>query len=99
MASIMRGTDIPFDLKNIPEGTIIKRLDFAQNGEIKVTKTGEDFTIEGDTAYSSLTQEDTLKFDNKYVIEVQLSVTMNGVAKRTHIKTVSPEKILYEGVI
>ena len=99
MASIMRGTDIPFDLKNIPEGTIIKRLDFAQNGEIKVTKTGEDFTIEGDTAYSSLTQEDTLKFDNKFVIEVQLSVTMNGVAKRTRIKSVSPEKILYEGVI
>ncbi len=99
MASIMRGTDIPFDLKNIPEGTIIKRLDFAQNGAIKVTKTGEDFTIVDDTAYATLTQEDTLKFDNKFVIEVQLSVTMNGVAKRTVIKTVSPGKILYEGVI
>lgn len=99
MTMIMQGTDIPFVLKNLPEGTIIKRLDFAQHGEIKVTKTGEDFTIDGTTAYSSLTQEDTLKFDNKFVIEVQLSVTTNGVAKRTVIKTVSPGKILYEGVI
>ena len=99
MTMIMQGTDIPSALKNLPEGTIIKRLDFAQHGENKVTKTGEDFTIEGSTAYSSLTQEDTLKFDSKYAIEIQLSAYINGMAKRTTIKTVSPGKILYKGVI
>lgn len=34
MASIIRGTDIPFDLKNFPVGAEIKRLDFAQNNNV-----------------------------------------------------------------
>ena len=99
MASIMRGTEIPFDLKNLPDGTEIKRLDFSQNGQIKITKTGEDFTIVDDTAYATLTQEDTLKLDDKHMIEIQLSVYINDTPKRTLIKSVSPDKILYEGVI
>lgn len=99
MASIMRGTDIPFDLKNLPEGTEIKRLDFAQNGKVVITKTVDDFIIDGTTAYSTLTQEDTLKVSDKYKIDIQLSLYINGKAKRTMIKSVSPDKILYEGVI
>ena len=99
MASIMRGTEIPFDLKNLPDGTEIKRLDFSQNGQIKITKTGEDFTIVDDAAYATLTQEDTLKLDDKHMIEIQLSVYINDTPKRTLIKSVSPDKILYEGVI
>ena len=99
MATMIRGTDIPFGLKNLPEGAEIKRLDFAQNGEIVITKTGEDFTIDGTTAYSRLTQAETLKLNDKRMIEIQLSFIFNGLAKRTHIASVAPEKILYEGVI
>ena len=100
MASIMRGAEIPFDIKNLPEGSEIKRLDFAQNGVIKITKTGEDFIYDEEgTAFSSLTQEETLNLDDKHKIEIQLSAYINGIPKRTLIKSVSPDRILYEGVI
>lgn len=101
MASIMRGTDIPFDLKNLPEGAIIKRLDFSQKEEIVVTKFTDDFTYDAEmkTYNAVITQEEALKFSDKRVIEIQLSFVVNGHAKRTHIATATPDKILYEGVI
>lgn len=99
MADIMRGSDIPFVLKNLPVGATIKRLDFAQNKEIVVTKTAEDFIQIGDEYNAIITQEDTLKFNDKRVIEIQLSYEQSGHAKRTLIATATPDKILYEGVI
>lgn len=99
MADIMRGSDIPFVLKNLPVGATIKRLDFAQNKEIVVTKTADDFTQVGDEYNATITQEDTLKFNDKRLIEIQLSYEHNGHAKRTIIATATPDKILYEGVI
>ncbi len=99
MTSIMRGTDIPFFIRNLPEGAEIKRLDFAQCGIILITKTTEDFDFDGTTATAWLTQEDTLKLKEKYMIDIQLSLHINGKAKRTLIKRISSDKILYEGVI
>lgn len=101
MASIMRGTDIPFDLKNFPEGASIVRLDFAQDKNIVVTKFADDFTYDAETeTYNAvITQAEALKFSDKKMIEVQLSFYINGHAKRTHIATATPDKILYEGVI
>ena len=97
--SMIRGTDIPLTLVNLPEGCEIKRLDFSQNDVIVITKTTDDFTIESDTATCKLTQEETLKFDEKRIVEIQLSYYLNGLAKRTHIKTIPAERILYDGVI
>ena len=99
MADIMRGSDIPFILKNLPEGATIKRLDFAQNENIVVTKTGDDFVKDGENYNALITQEEALKFNEKRIIEIQLSYVLNGHAKRTRIATATPDKILYEGVI
>ena len=99
MASLMRGTDIPLTLINLPEGIDIKRLDIAQKGRIVITKYHDDFTIEDNTGVCYLTQEDTLKLDDKRTVEIQLAYYLNGKAKRTYITTVSASKILYDGVI
>lgn len=99
MTSIMRGTDIPFFLRNLPEGAEIKRLDFAQNGMVVITKTTEDFDFDGTTASAWLTQVETLRLKEKYMIDIQLSLHINGKAKRTLIKRISLDKILYEGVV
>ena len=99
MADIMRGTDIPFILKNLPEGATIKRLDFAQNDEIIVTKFADDFVKDGDNYNALITQEEALRFNDKRVIAIQFCYALNGHAKRTRIATATPDKILYEGVI
>ena len=99
MAELMRGTDIPITLSNLPEGIEIKRLDFSQNDEIVITKLGSDFTIEGNTATGELTQEETLKLDQNKIVELQLAYKVNGKARRTYIKKCPASKILYEGEI
>lgn len=99
MAELMRGTDIPITLTNLPDGIEIKRLDFSQNDKIVITKLGTDFTIEDNTAIGELTQEETLKLDDKRLVEIQLAYKVNGKARRTYIKGVSASKILYEGEI
>ena len=99
MADIMRGSDIPFILKNLPVGATIERLDFAQNQEIIVTKFADDFTQDGGNYNALITQVEALKFNDKRVIEIQFCYKINGHAKRTRIATATPDKILYEGVI
>lgn len=99
MATIMRGTDIPITLINLPEGIVIKRLDFAQNGNIVITLYGEDFTIEDNRATAYLSQEETLKLNEKITVEIQLGYTIGGKAQRTFIKSVPAGRILYDGVI
>lgn len=99
MASVIRGTDIPFDLKNFPVGAEIKRLDFAQNDKIVLTKYAEDFTFDGEVYNATITQEEALKFDSKKLVEVQLSFALNGHIHKTHVKSFRADKTLYEGVI
>ena len=99
MADIMRGSDIPFVLKNLPVGATIKRLDFAQNDEIIVTKFADDFVQDGDNYIALITQAEALRFNDKRVIEIQFCYMLNGHAKRTRIAKATPDKILYEGEI
>lgn len=101
MASVIRGTDIPFDLKNMPVGAEIKRLDFAQNDNIILTKTADDFSYDSQLNIynATITQEEALKFDGKKVVEVQLSFLLNGHIHKTHVKSFRADKTLYEGVI
>ena len=99
MADIMRGSDIPFILKNLPVGAEIKRLDFAQNDEIIVTKYADDFVQDGDNYIALITQAEALRFNDKRVIEIQFCYMLNGHAKRTRIAKATPDKILYEGEI
>lgn len=99
METMMRGTDIPFDIKNVPEGASIIRLDFAQQGEVVIAKTADDFTYYDGKAYSSISQEEMLKIDPKRLIDIQLSIRINNHVKRSKIVNARPGKILYEGVI
>ena len=99
MQTMMRGTDIPFDIKNFPEGASIVRLDFAQQDKVVITKNADDFTYYEGTAYSTISQEEMLRIDPKRMIDIQLSLYINGHAKRTNVVSAKPGKILYEGVI
>ena len=99
MADIMRGTDIPITLTNLPEDFELKRLDFSQNGEVVITKFADDFTFDGNSAYATLTQEETLKISEKRNVEIQLSYYASGLANRTPIQNVPASRILYNGVI
>ena len=99
MLQMMRGTDIPFDIRNLPVSATISRLDFAQQGKIVITKTTDDFTMVDGVAYATITQEEMLKIDQKRNIEIQLSFYLNGHAKRTSVVSTKPGRILYEGVV
>lgn len=99
MSRITKGADVSITLKNIPEGMEIKRLDFSQNDNIVITKTNGDFVYDGEAYVSELTQEDTLKLDEKYMVEIQLSFKVGGKADRTPIVKCPASKILYQGVI
>lgn len=99
MQTMRKGTDIPFDIKNFPEGARIDRIDFAQNDNLVITKLADDFTYYEGVAYSTLTQEETLKIEPDRMIDIQLSFHINGHAKRTNIVRAKPGNILYKGVI
>lgn len=99
MADIMRGTDIPITLINLPVGIDIKRLDFAQNGKIVITKTHNDFTIDGTTGVCEITQSEALKLDARCPVEIQLAYHLGGKAQRTYITTIPVRRILYEGEV
>lgn len=99
MADIMKGTDIPITLINLPVGIDIKRLDFAQNGVIVITKTHDDFTIDGTTGVCQLTQAETLKLNDKRIVEIQLAYLLGGKAQRTYIKSIPASRILYQGEV
>lgn len=98
-ADIMKGTDIPITLINLPVGIDIKRLDFAQNGEIVITKTHNDFTIDGTTGVCEITQSEALKLDARCPVEIQLAYYIDGKARRTYITTIPVRRILYEGEV
>lgn len=99
ITGFVKGEDVPVFLTNLPEGSEIKRLDFEQNEVIIVTKTGGDIIIDGNTGYTELTQEDTLKFNETRTVEVQLSFLLGGKAKRTMIKSFRVARAEYKGVI
>lgn len=99
MKSVMKGADIPIYITEIPQGLTIKRLDFSQKDKIVITKMGEDFTVDGDEAYTTLSQEETLRLDDKRNVDIQLSYEMNGLVNRTPIVKVNPNKIIFKGVV
>ena len=107
MSGMRRGTDIPVTLKRLPQGIDIKRLDFAQNGNIVITKFHDDITIEETpseqgvivTGYTLITQKEALKLEEKRVVEIQLSYYLGNLACRTEIATIPAKRILYNGEI
>lgn len=79
----------PTHVFTLPFGTdIIKTIEitYAQKDVVKVRKTNEDCTFEGNTVSTKLTQEETFKFSVDAVIEMQIRVlTIDGDAIPSNI--------------
>lgn len=66
-------------------------ITYAQNEAIKLQKTNADCVLEGNAVSVKLTQEDTFKFDEKPLVEIQIRVlTLGG--------DVIPSDIMYTTV-
>lgn len=101
MATI-RGTtptvtfNLPFDVSTIRNCEVY----FAQNDELLVTKAMEDCVLEDRTLSVTLTQSDTLQFDDDAKLEMQIRfVFTNGTVDATQIIKGKIGRILKDGEI
>lgn len=80
----------------------IKRLlvTYMQNDKIVLEKTENDVSWNGNVAYCRLTQEETLKFDDKQSVEIQVRVlTVDGCAPPTQIFRLPCSRVLNPEVL
>lgn len=98
----MRGTT-PTHLFTLPFDTaLIKsiKITYAHNKIPVLIKQTEDCTLEDHTVTVRLTQEETLLFENNWVVEVQLRVLMNnGDAIRSKVYNISAGVLLDDEVL
>ena len=84
----MRGTT-PTHTFELPfETALIKsvRITYAHNKKPVLVKKTEQCVMEGSTVSVKLTQEDTLLFENNWLVEIQLQIlTKDGDALRSEI--------------
>lgn len=87
---------LPFDTETVKTARII----YSQSNEVIFVKTGDQLTLDGDTITVKLTQEDTLAFDCKKNVEIQVRVlTHSGDAMASDIEQVSPYRCLEDEVL
>ena len=94
---MIRGTTPTHTFRhNIAAETIYKvRVIYAQDNVVILTKENEACTIEGDTIKVRLTQEETLKFNHKKFVQIQIRVlTLGGDALASKISIVEVDKLL-----
>lgn len=73
---------------------------YAQNDEIVFNKDGEEVTIEDNAIFVELTQEETLKFDEKYDVQMELKIkSKNGKVIPSNIIYASVGKVLNREVM
>ena len=101
MATI-RGTtptvtfNLPFSVSTLKNCEVY----FAQNDELLVTKTKDDCTLSGTTLTTTLTQAETLLFDDDEKLEVQARfVFTNGTVDASQIIKGKVGRILKDGEI
>lgn len=84
-----------------PENEVeVLYVTYKQNGVIKFHKNLEDCVFKDGKIYVALTQEDTLKFDDKGIIKIQIRGTLkNGAATKSNIMETFTDEVLYDGVI
>lgn len=82
---------LPFDpalLKRI-------KITYAQNGKVILEKYETDCTIEGREIRLELSQEDTFKFDERSIVDIQIRVlTHDGKAPKTPVYHIRPDECL-----
>lgn len=87
---------LPFEVSNLSTAYIT----LAQNGRIVVEKCMDECKCGKDILSVQLTQEETLKLDCNYKVDIQIRAkTVMDEALASNIITVSARKILKDGVI
>lgn len=87
---------IPFDTSELKSIRVI----YAQDDEVITKKKTEDCTLEANTITTTLTQDETFKFDCSKRVQIQLRVLTNsGAALVSPIKIVPVEKCLDNEVL
>ncbi len=73
----------------------ILRIYYAQKKVVVVTKTEKDCVMDGKQIRVTLSQKDTLKFDERRDVEVQMRVVLdNGTAIATNVGTMEIGRVL-----
>ena len=96
---VMRGStptqrfEIPFDTELLTEFNIY----FAQDGETLLTKTMADCELEKNAILLELSREDTLIFNHKKTLEIQLDLNFGEKWIPSYIKYVDVGEFLGEG--
>lgn len=87
---------IPFNLSLVSK----LRITYKQGDKVVITKTEQDIKKEGANIIVSLTQQETLMFNDSSIVEIQLKVLTNGGdVLATEIYNIHPLPILDEEVL
>lgn len=99
---MIRGTtpthtfNLPFEVGMIKECRVL----YAQDDVVLVTKNTSDCILEGTTVKTTLTQNDTFKFDSDKAVQIQIRIlTVNDVALASIINKVGIAKCLEDEVM
>lgn len=88
--------NIPFDSSNIKR----LRITYVQKKLTVVEKTEKDAKFDGNTITVVLTQQDTLKFDDRRPVEIQIKVMLkNGKVAATSVGELEVGRALNEEVL
>lgn len=88
--------NLPFDTSTIRNCEIY----FSQDDSLLLTKGKDECTLSGALLYVTLTQEETLMFDDEIKLQIQVRfVFTDGTVDATTILKEKVEQILKEGVI
>lgn len=87
---------LPFSAEMVSKFKVI----YAQDDSVILTKENETCECDGNVIKVRLTQEETLKFDCKKAVQIQIRVlTLGGDALASNIKLVDVDKCLESEVI
>lgn len=87
---------LPFDAKLVKSAMVI----YAQNDAVVLEKEAKDCTMRGNEISVTLSQEDTLKLDCHFKVQIQLRIlTTEGQALASDIHVVSVGKCLNSEVL
>lgn len=99
---MIRGTtpthtfNLPFEVGMIKECRVL----YAQDDVVLVIKNTSDCVLEGTTVKTTLTQNDTFKFDSDKAVQIQIRIlTVNDVALASIINKVGIAKCLEDEVM
>lgn len=99
---MIRGTT-PTHIFTIPLATDLiscVRIIYAQNDIVLFEKQTDDCKLGNQTISTSLTQEETLLFDCKYLVQIQLRLLLNdGSALASKVNYIELEKCLSDEII